>query len=194
MSGINKAIIIGNLGKDPELRSMPNGKAVCNMVVATSEKWKDQSGQAQEKTEWHKISLFDRIAEVAAEYLHKGSKVYLEGKITTRKWQDQDGNDRYSTEIVANKLEFLDSANGGQTIEGGQQGGQQQQGYQQYQQQGGHQAPQQNQSEQQNKSGQAPQSNSQQNNQNQGGYTKRPMNSGGGQAPQDGDFDDDIPF
>ena len=108
--GINKAIILGNLGNDPETRYMPNGNAVTNISVATSESWKDkQSGQMQERTEWHRVAFFNRLAEVAGEYLRKGSKVYVEGSLRTRKWQDQDGNDRYSTEIVANELQMLDS-------------------------------------------------------------------------------------
>lgn len=108
--GVNKAIIIGNLGNDPEQKSMPNGNAVVNITVATSESWKDkQTGQQQEKTEWHRVVAFNRLAEIMGQYLKKGSKVYIEGKITTRKWQDQSGNDRYTTEIVANEMQMLDS-------------------------------------------------------------------------------------
>jgi len=110
MRGVNKAIIIGHLGNDPDARQTANGTAVTNMSVATSEQWKDkQSGERKEHTEWHRIALFGRLAEVAAEYLHKGSKVYIEGRISTRKWQDQQGNDRYSTEIVASELQMLDA-------------------------------------------------------------------------------------
>jgi len=111
MKGINKAIIVGNLGQDPETRYMPNGSAVTNISVATSESWKDkQTGQKQERTEWHKIVLFGKLAEIAGEYLKKGSKVYLEGALRTRKWQDKtDGKDRYSTEIVASEMQMLDS-------------------------------------------------------------------------------------
>jgi single-strand DNA-binding protein len=102
--GVNKVILVGNLGKDPETRYMPSGSAVTNLTLATSESWKDkQSGEQQERTEWHKIAMFGRLAEIAAEYLRKGSQVYIEGKIRTRKWQDKEGNDRYTTEIIANR-------------------------------------------------------------------------------------------
>ena len=108
--GINKVIVLGNLGNDPETRYMPNGNAVTNISVATSESWKDkQSGQMQERTEWHRVVFFNRLAEVAGEYLRKGSKVYVEGSLRTRKWQDQSGNDRYTTEIVASDMQMLDS-------------------------------------------------------------------------------------
>ena len=110
MKGVNKVIIVGNLGKDPEVKYMPSGDAVCNITVATSETWKDkQSGENKEKTEWHRIVMFKRLAEIAGEYLKKGSKVYIEGKLQTRKWQAQDGSDRYSTEITANQMQMLDS-------------------------------------------------------------------------------------
>ena len=112
--GINKVILIGNLGQDPEVRYMPNGGAVCNITVATSETWKDKNtGEQQERTEWHRVVMFRRLAEIAGEYLRKGSKVYLEGKLQTRKWQDQQGNDRYTTEIVADEMQMLDSRGGG---------------------------------------------------------------------------------
>jgi len=108
MKGINKVIIVGTLGKDPETRYLTSGKAVTNISVATSESWKDkQTGQPQEKTEWHRIVLFDRLAEIAGEYLKKGSQVYIEGRIVTRKWQDESGQDRYSTEITANQMQML---------------------------------------------------------------------------------------
>ena len=108
--GINKVILIGNLGKDPETRYMPNGGAVTNITVATSETWKDkQSGEQQERTEWHRVVFFNRLAEIAGEYLKKGSKVYIEGSLRTHKWQGQDGQDRYTTEIVANEMQMLDS-------------------------------------------------------------------------------------
>jgi len=109
--GINKVILIGNLGGDPEQRSMPSGNAVTNITVATSESWKDkQTGQQQERTEWHRVVFFNRLAEIAGQYLSKGSKVYIEGSLRTRKWQDQaSGQDRYTTEIVANELQMLDS-------------------------------------------------------------------------------------
>jgi len=112
--GINKVILIGNLGKDPEVRYMPSGSAVTNVTVATSESWKDkQSGEKQERTEWHNVVFFNRLAEIAGEYLKKGSKVYVEGSLRTRKWQDKNGQDRYTTEIVANEMQMLDSRGGG---------------------------------------------------------------------------------
>ena len=111
--GVNKVILIGNLGQDPEVRYMPNGGAVCNITVATSESWKDKNtGEQQEKTEWHRVVMFRRLAEIAGEYLKKGSKVYLEGRLQTRKWQDQQGQDRYTTEIVADEMQMLDSRGG----------------------------------------------------------------------------------
>ena len=109
-SGVNKAIILGNVGNDPELKYTASGNAIANISIATSESWKDkQTGQKQEKTEWHKVSAFGRLAEIIGEYVKKGSKVYIEGKIQTRKWQDKNGEDRYTTEIVANELQLLDS-------------------------------------------------------------------------------------
>lgn len=112
--GVNKVILVGNLGKDPETRYMPSGGAVTNITVATSESWKDkQTGQQQERTEWHRVVFFNRLAEIAAEYLKKGSKVYVEGSLRTRKWQGQDGNDRYTTEIVAAEMQMLDSRGAG---------------------------------------------------------------------------------
>ena len=112
--GINKVILIGNLGGDPETRYMPSGNAVTNIRVATSESWRDkESGERQERTEWHRVVLFARLGEVAAEYLRKGSRVYIEGRIRTNKWQDRDGNDRYTTEIVANDMQMLDSRSDG---------------------------------------------------------------------------------
>tara|TARA_R110000822_G_scaffold159476_34_gene299743 strand:+ start:22220 stop:22696 length:477 start_codon:yes stop_codon:yes gene_type:complete len=111
--GINKVILVGNLGKDPEAKFMPNGNAVTNITVATSESWKDkQTGQQQERTEWHRVVFFNRLAEIASEYLKKGSKVYVEGSLRTRKWQGQDGQDRYTTEIVASEMQMLDSRGG----------------------------------------------------------------------------------
>lgn len=108
--GVNKVIIIGNLGNDPEVKSLPNGNTVTNITVATSESWKDkQTGQQQEKTEWHRVVFFNRLAEVAGQYLKKGSKVYIEGQLKTRKWQDQSGQDRYTTEINAREMQMLDS-------------------------------------------------------------------------------------
>lgn len=111
--GVNKVILVGNLGNDPETRYLPSGGAVTNITVATSETWKDkQSGQAQERTEWHRVVFFNRLAEIAGEYLKKGSKVYVEGSLRTRKWQDQGGQDRYTTEIVASEMQMLDSRGG----------------------------------------------------------------------------------
>ena len=123
--GVNKVILVGNLGKDPETRYMPNGKAVTNFTVATSESWKDkQTGEQREQTEWHNIVMYDRLAEIAAEYLRKGSQVYLEGKLRTRKWQDKEGRDRYTTEINANEMQMLGSrAGGGGMAAGGGAGG-----------------------------------------------------------------------
>lgn len=113
--GVNKVILIGNLGNDPETNQLPSGGAVTNCSIATSESWKDkQTGQQQERTEWHRCVFFNRLAEIAAEYLRKGSKVYVEGSLRTRKWQDKtSGQDRYTTEIVVSNMQMLDSANGG---------------------------------------------------------------------------------
>jgi single-strand DNA-binding protein len=120
--GVNKVILVGNLGADPETRYMPSGGAVTNLRIATADSWKDkQTGEKQERTEWHRVVLFNRLAEVAAEYLRKGSQVYLEGRIQTRKWQGQDGQDRYSTEIVANEMQMLGKASGGGGGSGGYQ-------------------------------------------------------------------------
>ena len=112
--GINKVILIGNLGADPEIRHMPNGTAVANINLATSESWKDKlTGEQQDRTEWHRVVLFQRLAEIVAEYLKKGAKVYIEGRLQTRKWQDKTtGQDRYSTEIIANEMQMLDSRGG----------------------------------------------------------------------------------
>lgn len=112
--GVNKVILIGNLGADPETRAMPSGTTVANLRVATSESWRDkQTGEQQERTEWHRVALFGRLAEVAGEYLRKGSQVYIEGSLRTRKWQDKEGKDRYSTEIVGNDLQMLGGRGGG---------------------------------------------------------------------------------
>jgi len=111
--GINKAILIGNLGADPETRHTAGGNAVTNIRIATSEGWRDrQTGEQQERTEWHRVVLFSKLGEIAGEYLRKGSKVYIEGRIQTRKWQGQDGQDRWTTEIVANEMQMLDSRGG----------------------------------------------------------------------------------
>lgn len=112
--GVNKVILVGNLGNDPETKYMPSGGAVTNITVATSESWKDKTtGQAQERTEWHRVVFFNKLAEIAGEYLRKGSKVYIEGSLRTRKWQDQSGQDRYTTEIVAGEMQMLDSRGAG---------------------------------------------------------------------------------
>ncbi len=169
MAGVNKVIIVGNLGNDPEVRYSNNGAAIANISVATSDSWKDKNtGERQERTEWHRIVMFNRLGEIAGEYLKKGSKVYIEGKLQTRKWQDQQGQDRYSTEIVADQMQMLDSRGGG--MSGGQGGGYQQQG-------GGQQF-----------GGQQPQ---QQGGQQFGGG--QPQQSPSQPAPAS-DFDDDIPF
>jgi single-strand DNA-binding protein len=112
--GVNKVILIGNLGADPEIKYMPSGEAVANLRIATSESWKDKtSGEQVERTEWHRVIMFRRLAEIAGEYLKKGSKVYIEGRLQTRKWQGQDGQDRYTTEIIASEMQMLDSRGGG---------------------------------------------------------------------------------
>jgi len=118
--GINKVILIGNLGADPETRAMPSGTTVANLRVATSESWRDkQTGEQQERTEWHRVALFGRLAEIAGEYLRKGSQVYIEGSLRTRKWQDKQGNERYSTEIVGNDLQMLGGRGGASAGTGG---------------------------------------------------------------------------
>jgi single-strand DNA-binding protein len=121
MASVNKVILIGNLGADPETRYLPSGDAVTNIRIATTENWKDKSGDKQEHTEWHRISFFGRLAEVAGEYLKKGSPVYIEGRIRTRKWQDKEGQDKYSTEIVADRMQLLGGRGSGG--EGGGGGG-----------------------------------------------------------------------
>ncbi len=167
--GVNKVILVGNLGQDPETRYLPSGGAVTNVTLATSETWKDKtSGQQQERTEWHRVVFFNRLGEIAGEYLRKGSKVYVEGSLRTRKWQGQDGQDRYTTEIVASEMQMLDSRGAGS---GDSFGG----GGQQYQQQ----APQQN-APQQQRPQQAPAAQPQ----------AAPQPAPGGFD----DFDDDIPF
>ncbi|MGQ8367254.1 single-stranded DNA-binding protein [Glaciecola sp. 1036] len=168
--GVNKVILVGNLGNDPEVRYMPNGGAVANLSIATSESWKDQQGQQQERTEWHRVTMYRRLAEIAGEYLKKGSQIYLEGKLQTRKWQDQQGNDRYTTEIIADQMQML-----GGGARGDNQGGYQPSGGQQQPQQGGYQ---------------------QQPNQ---GYQQPPQQQRPAQQPPkmsepNFDYDDDIPF
>jgi single-strand DNA-binding protein len=183
--GVNKVIIVGNLGNDPEIRNLPNGGAVANLSVATSESWKDQQGQPQERTEWHRVTMYRRLAEIAGEYLKKGSQVYLEGKLQTRKWQDQQGNDRYTTEIIADQMQMLGGrTGGGQGGQGGNMGG------------GSYNQPQQsNQGGNGGGYNQAPQQNNQGG--GQGGYNKPPQQAPSApQAPKEPDFefDDDIPF
>lgn len=181
--GVNKVIVVGNLGNDPEVRYMPNGNAVANISIATSESWKDQQGQQQERTEWHRVTMYRRLAEIAGEYLKKGSQVFIEGKLQTRKWQDQQGNDRYTTEIIADNMQMMGSS-GGQGG-GGQGGGQNPQGAQ-----GGQGGSYQQRPPQQSSGG-------------QGGYNQNAQApQAPKQAPQqapkmsepDIDFDDDIPF
>jgi single-strand DNA-binding protein len=121
--GVNKVILVGHLGNDPEVRYMPNGNAVANLSLATSESWKDQQGNPQEKTEWHRLTMYKRLAEIAGEYLKKGSQIYVEGKLQTRKWQDQQGNDKYTTEIVVENLQMLGGrSEGAQNNNGFQRG------------------------------------------------------------------------
>jgi single-strand DNA-binding protein len=112
MASVNKVILIGNLGRDPETRYMPDGGAITNISVATTDKWKDKNGEMQEKTEWHRVAFFGKLAEIAGEYLKKGSQVYVEGRLQTRKWQDKEGQDKYTTEIVANQMQMLGSRQG----------------------------------------------------------------------------------
>lgn len=170
--GVNKVILVGNLGADPETRYMPSGGAVTNVNLATSESWKDkQTGQPQERTEWHRVVFFNRLAEIAGEYLKKGSKLYVEGSLRTRKWQGQDGQDRYTTEVVASEMQMLDSR------PGGQQGG----GYSQDDYSQGGSPSQQQQPAQQQPAQQQP--------------AAAPGRQQNAPPPGDfGDFDDDIPF
>jgi single-strand DNA-binding protein len=113
MASVNKVILVGNLGRDPETRYMPEGGAITNVSIATTEVWKDKNGDKQEKTEWHRVAFFGKLAEIAGEYLKKGSQVYVEGRLQTRKWQDKDGADKYTTEIVADRMQMLGSRQGG---------------------------------------------------------------------------------
>ena len=113
MASVNKVILIGNLGRDPEVRYMPSGDAMCNLNMATTDTWRDKAGEKQEKTEWHRVVIFGKQAEVAGEYLKKGSPVYIEGRLQTRKWTDKEGQDRYTTEIVADRMQMLGSRSGG---------------------------------------------------------------------------------
>ena len=162
--GVNKVIIVGNCGQDPETRFMPSGGAVTNLSIATSESWKDKtSGEPQERTEWHRVVFFNRLAEIAGEYVKKGSKLYVEGSLRTRKWQGQDGQDRYTTEIVASEMQMLDSRGGS----GGS---------------GGYDSPQGSTGQ-----GSAPKSSNQQAPNQQAPQQQAPQQ-------QAGPFDDDIPF
>ncbi|MCU8386276.1 single-stranded DNA-binding protein [Vibrio vulnificus] len=175
--GINKVILVGNLGNDPEIRYMPSGGAVANITVATSETWRDKAtGESREKTEWHRVTLYGKLAEVAGEYLRKGSQVYIEGQLQTRKWQDQNGQDRYSTEVVVQGYNGIMQMLGGRQ----QQGGAPAMGGAPQQQQGGWGQPQQP-AAQPSYQKQAPAQ--QQPMQSQPQYNEPPM-----------DFDDDIPF
>lgn len=201
MRGVNKVIIIGNLGADPEARQFNNGGSVTNISVATSEQWTDkQSGEKREATEWHRISLFNRLGEIAAQYLRKGSKVYIEGSLRTRKYQDQNGQDRYITEIRAEQMQMLDGISGGQSDNGGfgnNQGGQNSNSY-------GNQGNQNNFGQH---AGNQPAQQGGYNNQSNGGQNS--FNNQNAPAPQnpfnqptqskptampDGPVDDDIPF
>ena len=112
MASVNKVILIGNLGRDPETRYMPDGGAITNISIATTDTWKDKAGEKQEKTEWHRVAFFGKLAEIAGEYLKKGSQVYVEGRLQTRKWQDKEGVDKYTTEIVADRMQMLGSRQG----------------------------------------------------------------------------------
>jgi len=198
--GVNKVILVGNLGQDPETKFMPSGGAVTNVSIATSESWKDKNtGQPQERTEWHRVVFFNRLAEIAGEYLRKGGKVYVEGSLRTRKWQDQSGQDRYTTEIVASEMQMLDSRGDGAGMGSQAMGGQNQGGYAPPQQ-----APamQQRAPQQQAPQQQAPQpmQQQQQASPQQGGYQQQPaqQQQPQQQAPQQpqsfDNFDDDIPF
>jgi len=164
--GVNKVILVGNLGQDPEVRYMANGNAVANISIATSESWKDQQGQQQEKTEWHRVVMYRKLGEIAGEYLKKGSQVYIEGKLQTRKWQDQQGNDKYSTEIIADKMQMLGGNKDGAHVNNPQQHNTQQR------------QP------------------NQRNHKNQYGSAKSPeqMKAAGQMPEPDFDFDDDVPF
>ena len=115
MASVNKVILIGNLGRDPEIRYMPSGDPMANISLATTENWKDKNGEKQEKTEWHRVVMFGKVAEIAGEYLKKGSQAYFEGRVQTRKWTDKEGQDRYTTEIVADRMQMLGSRSGGST-------------------------------------------------------------------------------
>ncbi len=189
--GVNKVILVGNLGKDPEVRYMPSGGAVANVTIATSESWKDkQTGEQRDRTEWHNVVFYNRLAEIAGEYLKKGSQAYIEGSLRTRKWQDKNGQDRYSTEIIASEMQMLGSRGGAGSYDNNtqQQGGGYNQSPAQEQQQGGYnqaaaqpqnQQPQQPPAQQQPPAGQAAPQQQQKGSNDFGNFD---------------DFDDDIPF
>ncbi len=172
MASVNKVILVGNLGRDPETRYMPEGGAVTNFSIATTEQWKDKSGEKQEKTEWHRITTYQRLAEIAGEYLKKGSQVYIEGRLQTRKWNDKDGVEKYTTEIIADRMQMLGSRQG-MGGDGGSAGG-----GGEYGNSGGNGG-----SARVSGGGSAPPS---------GGASKPAANKGG--AAKFDDFEDDIPF
>ncbi len=188
--GVNKVILLGRLGQDPTVRYTAGGAAVTSFSIATSEGWRDKnSGEMQERTEWHNIVIFSRLAEVAGQYLKKGSQVYIEGRLQTRKWTDKNGMDRYTTEIIANEMQMLGGGGSG----GGGGMGQQQGGYDNFNQDQGYggqpqqQAPQQN----WNQGGQSQQQQQQRPQQNQGGFNQPQEQNN---MPDFDSFDDDIPF
>ncbi|MED5501104.1 MAG: single-stranded DNA-binding protein [Pseudomonadota bacterium] len=194
--GVNKVILIGNLGQDPEVRFLPSGNPVCNLRIATTDSWTDrQSGQRQERTEWHTVVLFNKLAEIAQQYVKKGSRIYIEGRLQTRKWQGQDGQDRYSTEIVGNDMQMLDSRGGGggdYAQPQGQYGGAPQDSYGQQAQQGNYGGNPQPQQQRPPQSGQPQQRPPQ-----QGQPAPQPNQNPNYGAPNPGsfdDFDDEIPF
>ena len=177
--GVNKVILVGNLGNDPEVRYMPNGNAVANLSLATSESWKDQQGQQQERTEWHRLTMYRRLAEIAGEYLKKGSQIYIEGKLQTRKWTDNNGQDKYTTEIIVDQMQMLGGGSGGSQGEGNFQGQNNGGGYRQGNSQNSGEVGNQHGGGQRGSGGKAS-SNSGQQNQSM--------------KEHDFDFDDDIPF
>jgi single-strand DNA-binding protein len=197
--GVNKVILIGNLGQDPEVRFLPSGNPVANLRLATTDTWMDkQSGQRQERTEWHTLVMFNKLAEIGQQYLKKGSKIYIEGRLQTRKWQGQDGQDRYSTEIVVNDMQMLDSRGGGDMPQSGNQAGGYPGGQSQPPQGGYGNAPQQGGGQPQRPAPKpAPaQGGQQQGGQQQGGQQQGQQQGNYG-APDPGsfdDFDDEIPF
>ena len=184
--GVNKVILLGHICQDPEVRYMPNGNAVANFSLATSENWKDQQGQPQERTEFHRLTMYRRLAEIAGEYLKKGSQIYVEGKLQTRKWQDQQGNDQYTTEVIVDNMQML----------GGRQGGAQNgNGFQPMGSNGGRAAG--NNAGQSGGSRGANGGNQQNNGRGNAGSPQNGMNQGGNPPPMaepDFDFDDDLPF